>query len=778
MLGQLTRRLPGFLRDAKSHQKVADTRKIKPEQRERLYRIQRQGALVRSGGMIVIWFFAFLAYLYGAIDLRSFKGAGLSIAFIVLMHVPIIPLLKHISNKRLFEFLSFLINVLEIVGYTSFIYFVGGFRSTYLTPIYAAMIFYVGVLAPKRYPFILAGFSSLSFGVMVAMEHFGLIPHQNVIFEYRFEWNIVFLLLLIMGALLFVVAFMSSYAAGIIRSARVKLKEQNAELEKANHRLWQEIEERNYAYQALRENEEKLHDIFENVSDALFSHDLQGNFLETNLGMKRLLGYTDDESLPDRFNIRDLAPERYKSAIDRYLEEVKRKDKSEGTMRVLTKDGSERLAEYKNSLIRNANGTAVGIRGSARDITDKYLAEKEKSRLQEQLQQAKKMEALGTLAGGVAHDLNNILSGIVSYPELLLMEVPENSPFRKPLLTIQKSGEKAASIVQDLLTLARRGVAVSESLDLNTIIREYLKSPGHQKVLSLHPDIEVVTKLEDGLYFTAGSPVHVAKTVMNLVTNAIESMPQGGRVIITTANATLREPVKGFDAFHEGNYLILQVSDTGVGMSEKDRERIFDPFYTKKVMGRSGTGLGLTVVWGTMKDIGGHIDVQSIAGRGSTFTLYFPAGKGACACTDTVSENKDLAGNGEKILVVDDSAEQREIAERMLKRLGYTVVSASSGECAVEYLRKNSTDLVLLDMIMNPGIDGLETYKRILKLYPKQKAIIASGYSETERVREAQKLGAGAYIRKPYLMEKIGKAVKNELERIASRGGKIIHGSS
>lgn len=746
-------------------QEKADKGKIlKREQRERLYRNQFKGACVRSGGVIVIWLFTLLAYLYGAIDLRAFKGASLSIAYIVLMHVPLIPLLRYVSGKRLYEFFSFLINILEIIGYTSFIYFVGGFRSTYLTPVYAAMIFYVGVLAPKRYPFILAGFSSLSFGIMVAMEHFGIIPHQNVVFEYNFQWNIVFLVLLIMSALLFVVAFMSSYAAGILQNARAKLKEQNVELEKANDRLVQEIEERNRAYQALRESEEKLHDIFENVSDALFSHDLQGNFLETNLGMKRLLGYKDDESLPARFNLRDLAPERYASSIEDYLENVKKKDKSEGMMRVLIKNGRECLVEYKNSLIRDASGKAIGIRGSARDVTEKFLAEKEKIKLQEQLQQAKKMEALGTLAGGVAHDLNNILSGIVSYPELLLMEVPDTSPLRKPLLTIQKSGEKAASIVQDLLTLARRGVAVSELIELNSVIREYLKSPEYQKVLLLHPDVEVITDFDDELRcIITGSPVHVAKTIMNLVTNAVESMPRGGRVSITTANATIHDPIKGLDAFREGQYVVFQISDTGVGMSEKDRERIFDPFYTKKVMGRSGTGLGLTVVWGTVKDMGGHIDVQSTAGNGSTFTLYFPAGNDAHVGKETRTESTALTGNGEKVLVVDDSAEQREIATRLLNKLGYTVVSASSGESAVEYLEKNATDLVLLDMIMSPGIDGLETYKRILKLHPKQKAIIASGYSETDRVREAQKLGAGVYIRKPYLMEKIGQAVKIEL---------------
>jgi two-component system, cell cycle sensor histidine kinase and response regulator CckA len=434
-------------------------------------------------------------------------------------------------------------------------------------------------------------------------------------------------------------------------------------------------------------------------------------------------------------------------------------------MRVKTRTGAERVLEYKNSLICDTMGRPVGARGSVRDITEKHLSEKEKDKLQEQLQQAKKMEALGTLAGGVAHDLNNILSGIVSYPELLLMDIPPDSSLRRPLLTIKKSGEKAASIVQDLLTLARRSVAVSETVDLDAAVREYLKSPEYEKLISLHPTIEVVTDLEGGLHTVMGSPVHVGKTVMNLITNAAESMPDGGRIAIGTANISLEDPPEGFENFHKGEFVVLRVTDNGMGMTDKDQERIFDPFYTKKVMGRSGTGLGLTVVWGTVKDMGGHIEVISSQGEGSTFTLYFPSHPAGKAADSGSQEVEDYRGHGESILVVDDSEEQREIATGILTRLGYRVASVPCGESAVEYLLQNPVDLVLLDMIMPPGIDGLETYRQILSLSPKQKAIIASGYSETERVKEALKLGAGAYIRKPYLMEKLGIAIKHELAR-------------
>ncbi|HHO76546.1 MAG TPA: response regulator [Deltaproteobacteria bacterium] len=736
---------------------------LKPEQIKRLFKTHLQGAYVRSGACVCIWLFTMLAFFYGAIDSASFRGASFVMVFIILMHIPTIPVLRLIHRRKLYEPFSFMIHVLEILGYTSFIYFVGGFRSTYLTPIYAAMIFYVGVLAPKRYPIILAGICSAFFSIMVGLEHFGYLPHQNAFFPYQFQWNIIVLTLVFLSVLLFVVAFMSSYTAGVLHDTRSRLQVQNTELTHANKRLVKEIEDRRRADKALKESERKLQDIFENVPDAIFSHDLNGYFIETNRGMKKILGYKDNEPLPEHFSLFDLSPPALRALVNDYLDRALSSPRTKGLMRVLRKDGGELIVEYRNSLLLNENGDVVGVLGSARDITDRVLAEKEKQKLQEQLQHAKKMEALGTLAGGVAHDLNNILSGIVSYPDLLLMEIPQESSLRKPLLTIKRSGEKAASIVQDLLTLARRGVSICEVVNLNNVIEEYLDSPEYRMLVNHNPLIEVETHLEEDLMAVLGSVTHLSKTVMNLVTNAAESMPDGGKLIIETANRYLDGPVEGFDELVPGDYVIIKVADSGIGMSEKDRERIFDPFYTKKVMGRSGTGLGLTVVWGAVKDLGGHIHVESMPSKGSSFTILLPSTNDRVNSDVKKPIYGDFSGNGESILVVDDNMEQREIATNILSRLGYDVVAVSNGESAIEYLKKNRADLILLDMIMHPGIDGLDTYKQILEIHPGQKAIIASGYSETERVKEAQDLGAGSYIKKPYLMEKIGHAVKSEL---------------
>ncbi|MCJ7684721.1 MAG: response regulator, partial [Desulfobacteraceae bacterium] len=404
------------------------------------------------------------------------------------------------------------------------------------------------------------------------------------------------------------------------------------------------------------------------------------------------------------------------------------------------------------------------VLGVIQDVTDQKKAEKEREDLETQLRRAQKMEAIGTLAGGVAHDLNNILGGLVSYPELLLLQLPEDSPLRKSIMTIQKSGEKAAAVVQDLLTLARRGVVVTEVVNLHDVIAEYLKSPEHENLQSYHPGVHLETHLEKDTLKILGSSTHLSKTVMNLVSNAAEAMPEGGKLTISTENRYIDRPVRGYDDVKEGDYVVLTISDTGTGISPDDMDKIFEPFYTKKKMGRSGTGLGMAVVWGTVKDHNGYIDVQSIegearpprlrardGGQGTTFTLYFPVTRKELSEDKSYLAIESYRGDGESILIVDDVEEQRQIASGILMELGYSVISVSSGEEAVAYLRTNKADLLVLDMIMDPGMDGLDTYKKILKLHPGQKAIIASGFSETNRVKKVQNLGAGAYIRKPFL---------------------------
>ncbi len=429
-------------------------------------------------------------------------------------------------------------------------------------------------------------------------------------------------------------------------------------------------------------------------------------------------------------------------------------------IRIRRSDLEERILEMRASVIHYRNKPAILV--IMRDITERVHEEKALRESEAKLTRLKKMESLGLLAGGVAHDLNNVLSGIVSYPQLILLQLPEESKLRKSIETIQKSGQRAADIVQDLLTVAR-GVAVSkEPLNLNSIVSEYVKSPEYEKLLQYHPAVTVNVALDPRLLNMIGSPVHIRKVVMNLVSNASEAIGGAGDVVLSTMNRYIDRPLKGYDAVKIGEYAVLAVADSGTGISAEDLQRIFEPFYTKKVLGRSGTGLGLTVIWNVVQDHEGYIDVATDKG-GTKFEIYFPITR------DSVQDKKfsipfeDLYGHGEMVLVIDDVQSQREISCQMLEALQYKATAVSGGEEAVRYLKENSVDLLLLDMIMDPGISGRETYERIKKIHPQQKAIIVSGFAETEQVRETLKLGAGRYLKKPMILEELGLALKQEL---------------
>ncbi len=398
-------------------------------------------------------------------------------------------------------------------------------------------------------------------------------------------------------------------------------------------------------------------------------------------------------------------------------------------------------------------------------IEERNTVESSLEKLREQLMQSRKMEALGVLAGGVAHDLNNVLSALVSYPDLILKSLPADSPQRKFILTIKDSGLKAAAIVQDLLTLARRGVAKRIPLNLNTVIEDYIQSPEHTKILADYPDVTFITSLSPDLLPICGSQIHLQKTLMNLVTNAAEAQPNGGSIHITTENRYMDQVSDDIAKLPqgEGEYTVLMVEDQGLGISQADLEHLFEPFFTKKHMGKSGTGLGMAVVWGTVQDHGGLINVSTREGKGTLFEIYFPATRDAFIAPKETEQVDQYLGRGKSVLIVDDLEEQRHLAEAILRQLGYTTNAVASGEEAVEYLKHQEVDLVVLDIIMEPGMDGLETYKQITALHPEQKAIIASGYAETDSVKSAIKLGVSQYIKKPYTINTIGKAIKQEL---------------
>jgi len=519
------------------------------------------------------------------------------------------------------------------------------------------------------------------------------------------------------------------------------------------------IDERMQAQEKLQESELRLNAIFEyNPTAIVLVEKETRKIISVNNSASRLIGLPV-EDICGMVCHRFICPAEFHSCpICDLGQTVNRSERF-----LLRRDGS-RIPILKTVVVINIDGKEYLLE-SFIDISEQKRADEEHRLLQERLQRAEKMEAVGTLAGGVAHDLNNVLGVVVGYSELLLGEIDKTNPLRPRVVNIMQGGERAAAIVQDLLTIARRNVSTSKVINLNDIINDYRKAPELEKLRSLHPAVQIKTNLEKDLLNILGSPVHLNKTIMNLCLNAAEAMPQGGTVTITTRNQYLDMPVQGYDDVNEGDYVILAVSDTGEGIPAADQKRIFEPFYTKKIMGRSGTGLGLAVVWGTVKDHKGYINVQSDEGKGTTITIYFPVTRQEISQVQTSLSLSEYMGSGESILVVDDISEQRDLAVQMMTKLNYKVTAKSSGEEALQYLKTASADLVVLDMIMEPGMDGLDTYNKILEIHPRQKAIIVSGFSDTDRVRQAQLLGAGAYVSKPYVQEKLGLAVRKELDR-------------
>jgi PAS domain S-box-containing protein len=482
-----------------------------------------------------------------------------------------------------------------------------------------------------------------------------------------------------------------------------------------------DITERKQAEDSLRESDEKYASLANNLNVGIFRNVIgaNGKFIEANPAIVEMFGFNSRKEFL-QVRVSDL----YKNPGDR--EKYNTKILKEGSVKnqelqLRKKDGTAFIGSVSAVMVKDQNGEANYSDGIIENITERKQTEKTLRESEEKLARSKKMESLGLLAGGVAHDLNNVLAGIVSYPELLLMDLPEDSTLRKPIETMQESGHRAAAIVEDLLTVARGVATTKEPLNLNDLIRDYINSPEFNELKQFHPKVTFKTNFDNDLLNIRGSHVHIRKALMNLVSNASEAIEDSGKVTISTMNRYIDKPLRGYDDVDTGEYVVLSVSDDGSGISSNDFERIFE--------------------------------------------LFFPITRGKISGKDLAITIEGFKGDGETILVVDDVESQRDISCKMLETLGYKPRSVSSGEEAVKYLEENTVDLILLDMIMDPGINGRETYERIINIHPNQTAIIVSGFAETDEVKETQRLGAGKYIKKPLTLEKLGLVVQEELRK-------------
>ena len=525
----------------------------------------------------------------------------------------------------------------------------------------------------------------------------------------------------------------------------------NYEGKAANLAFVRDITEKKTAEKFLRESEEKYRLVVENaIEGILITQDMR--ILFTNKKLCDFLGYSKEELIahPNPFEI--IHPDDRELVLKNHVKRLKGEDAPEiYSFRVLNKDGG--IIWVDASGVRISWKERPAILNFFNDISERKRAEEEKARLHIQLQQAQKMEALGNLAGGIAHDFNNLLMGIAGNASLMLMDTSPNHPHHEMLKNIEKQVQSGAKLTRQLLGYARKGRYEVKAIDLNHVLKDTLGSFSRTR-----KDINIHFELAPDLHPIEADSSQLEQVLLNLYVNAADAMPGGGDLFLTTSNVS-HEAMKGAPyAPKQGRYVMLKVTDTGIGMDAKTLERIFDPFSPQREMGR-GTGLGLASVYGIIKGHGGYIDVESEKGRGATFKIYLPAS--ALRPYETVPSPGRIIEGTETILVVDDEPVILEIAARLLEKLRYTVLEAKSGKEAVECYMENrhKIDLVILDTVM-PGMSGGEVYDQLRKIDPNVKVLLSSGYSRDFQANEILKRGCNGFIQKPFNFEELSSHIR------------------
>lgn len=404
----------------------------------------------------------------------------------------------------------------------------------------------------------------------------------------------------------------------------------------------------------------------------------------------------------------------------------------------------------------------IGMVHVAHDISQQKIVEKEKLNVMDKLRKAEKLEAIGRITAGVAHDLNNILSGMIAYPDLLIKSSKPDNDLKKGLLSIKDSGQRASAVVSDLLTMARGITVAKEPADINKVFRDYFSSIEFLNLTKLHSSVNVEISLSEDSAMVLCNAVHLQKMIMNLVTNAVEAVEEGGKVSISTH---LDYPSKFTIADLQGGFqktVVITVDDDGSGIPADERDKVFEPFYSKKTTGRSGSGLGLSIVKNIIDDHHGVLNLES-SSAGTCFKIELKTCAGYEVSASQEPCVNEIKGTG-SILIVDDNENQRELSGKMLEYLGYSVTSASNGKEAIALCQTNAPDLIMLDFYLEPDCNGLEAYSEILHLNPDQKAILTTGLSERDTIDRAQRLGVKAIVKKPFSIEDLGQAVKDSME--------------
>lgn len=514
-----------------------------------------------------------------------------------------------------------------------------------------------------------------------------------------------------------------------------------------------DITDRRKAEDALRRSEERYRDLVENALDIIYTHDLEGNYISVNEAAERITGYTIEESLA--LNLADtVAPEQISKAREMIAAKLAGKGVTAYELEIVAKDG-RRVPVEVNTRIIYEDGKPVGVQGIARDIT-------ERKQLEDQLRQSQKLESIGRLAGGIAHDFNNMLTAINGYSDLALRQVEPDSPVRRHLEEIKKAGERSALLTSQLLAFSRRQILLPEEFKVNDVIND---TSNLLKRL-IGEDIELITYLKP----TAGSirfdRGQLSQILINLAVNARDAMPEGGKLTIETSNV-FADPAYASNhvGVLPGAYVVLSVSDTGVGMTPDVQAQIFEPFFTTKGVGK-GTGLGLATVYGIVRQSGGGIFVYSEVDHGTTFKIYIPrVVEGSTGGVQPDEAAPKLALGTETILLAEDEDVVRALSRQVLEACGYTVLEARDGAEALEILQRqgDEIDLLITDVVM-PHLGGRELAERLAETHPRLPILFASGYTDDAIVRHGVLETNVNFIQKPFTLDSVARKVRDLLE--------------
>jgi PAS domain S-box-containing protein len=518
--------------------------------------------------------------------------------------------------------------------------------------------------------------------------------------------------------------------------------------------------ERNQTQGALRESEERYRNLFDSIGDLIYTHDLEGRLISVNPAVLKALGRPRREVIGKR--ISDfMRPQDRAEFQQKYLPSLISQGQAEGLSVYLDQAGGERYLEYHNILVRHPGQEPV-VSGSGREMTRRVLARREMKQLQEQLVQVQKMEAMGTLAGGIAHDFNNILQSVSGYVQLLHDEPALDPLGRKYLHRIDGAVSRAAELVRRLLNFGRKVDSELKALNLNHQVNEAVNLLER----TLPKMIAIKTSLAKDLKSIMGAPNLLEQVLMNLGANARDAMPSGGNLSFATENVFLDEAFcRSHPQLSPGQHVLLTVNDDGQGMDQKTLGHVFEPFFTTKRVGE-GTGLGLFTVYGIVESHGGFITCQSQPGQGTVFSIYLPTAPETEPARETAPRTKTQpAGGGASILVVDDEEAILETVRQLLSAQGYRVLTADSGEGALEIYQETprAVDLVVLDLGM-PGMGGQRCLKRLIEIDPEAKVIVATGYAGSGMRGEMLGFGARGYVSKPYRLEGLLASVRQILD--------------